>query len=238
MLIELQMQFVIFLVEIIMNNKDFLKYIKENTSNRGPNLIIPVGNPIECFLRPVSTAVTKLNLEDVTVLTQWRNQFASSFLTKFEATEDRTIDWLVNVVQHNDNKILFMIEDIKSVTFGYMGLDFINWADLSCELDAIVRGRHSRPGLMSVSLLTLISWAKVFLGLKHFSVRVLSNNTALDFYRKLGFVEKSRVSLREIIQADKVCLVEDEKLEVSPVCLVKMVYLSQNSIGRLNENFC
>jgi len=214
-----------------MNGKFFLSYLKTLPGVDNPSMVVPVGNPVEAFLRPVTTEPTKLNKKDVRVLTQWRNRYVSSFLTQFEATENRTVHWLVDIVRNNDNKILFMLDDINGVTLGYMGLDFINWPNKSGELDAIVRGRNEKPGLMSQALLTLIAWARTYLGLNHFEVRVRSDNRAIEFYRKLGFVEKKRIPLRHVVQENKISFVEDEKLEVSPVSLVKMVYLPKNIDG-------
>jgi RimJ/RimL family protein N-acetyltransferase len=116
-----------------------------------------------------------------------------------------------------------MIDDTINV-IGYMGLDYIDWENKTGELDAIVRGRDEKPGLMSQALLTLIAWAKHYLGLSHFEVRVLSSNPAIEFYKKLGFIEKKRTFLKQMILEDKISLVEDENLEDAPVSLVKMVF--------------
>jgi RimJ/RimL family protein N-acetyltransferase len=209
-----------------MNSKYFLSYLKKSAGVDNPNMVIPIGNPVIAFLRTVATEPTKINKNDVHLLTQWRNRYVNSFLTRFEANDNRTVHWLVNMVRKNNCKILFMLDDTMNV-IGYMGLDFIDWENKTCELDAIVRGREEKPGLMSQALLTLIAWAKHYLGLNHFEVRVLSSNPAIEFYKKLGFIEKKSTFLRQVKMEDKMSLVEDENLEDAPVRLVRMVFCSK-----------
>ena len=82
-----------------------------------------------------------------------------------------------------------MVDDLAGRAFGYMGLAAIDWAAATGEADAIVRGEPSAAGTMSASLRALIEWATGPLGLQRILVRVRSDNPALTFYRRLGFVE-------------------------------------------------
>jgi hypothetical protein len=159
---------------------------------------------------------------DVQRLTDWRNRFASAFLTEFQATTDRTARWLTEVVGPNDSKILFMVDDPVGRTFAYAGIDFIDWTALSGEADAIVRGGDAPPGTMTEALRTLMAWARGQLGLHELGVRVRSDNTALEFYRKIGFREMRRVALREVAEADRVALVEDPSRAAVDPSLVYM----------------
>jgi len=189
-------------------------------------MCIPVGNPIIAILRPIVTKYDFLNCNDVNKLTTWRNRFVHSFLTEFVSTENQTAKWLVDIVDKNDNKILFMIDDLQGNTFGYMGLDFIDWNNSYCEVDAIVRGKDNNKGTMSISLLTMINWTKCQLGLYNIGVRVRSDNKALNFYQKIGFYETYRVNLHKVIEKNKICWIEDKSLKCSNISLIHMKFKS------------
>src|SRR5207244_10947431 len=104
-----------------------LQYLKSTAGSAGPGLCLVVGDPVQAVLRPVATDPSKLNANDVRLLTEWRNKFIKSFLTEFIATEQRTAGWLVNQVGPNESKILFMADDAHGNTFGYLGIDYIDW---------------------------------------------------------------------------------------------------------------
>jgi RimJ/RimL family protein N-acetyltransferase len=198
--------------------------LKATAGMPGPAVMIPVGSPPIAFLRPVATRKAFLNQADVQCLTDWRNRFVNAFLTEFDATEERTARWLVEVVGTNKGKILFMVDDQDGRTFGYMGLDYINWEEAYGEADAIVRGGEARPGVMKSALLTLLHWAEGQLGLRKLGVRVRSDNSALVFYEKVGFREIRRVSLRKAAEPDMFHWLEDESLENAELHLVHMVW--------------
>jgi RimJ/RimL family protein N-acetyltransferase len=196
-----------------------------------PTLCIPVGSPVEGTLRPVATRKDGLNVNDVRVLTEWRNRFVRAFLHEFEATERRTERWLTDMVGPDDTRILFMLDDPHGQTVGYMGLAYIDWEKLYGEADAIVRGRDVAPGLMTKAMRTLMNWASGQLGLQLLGVRVRSDNTALDFYRKFGFKEHRRVPLRVKQEIDGLKWDEDLSLSAGEISLVHMLFPSSTTHG-------
>src|ERR1019366_3361000 len=78
---------------------------------------------------------------------------------------------------------------------GYIGIAASDWQQLSAEADSVVRGGQRRPGLMSAALRALLAWGERELGLVAYSVRVLADNPALQFYEKFGFREMRRIPL-------------------------------------------
>ena len=78
---------------------------------------LPVGVPIQAILRPIATRREVLNPNDIRCLTEWRNCFVKSFLTEFQATESRTAKWLTEIVEPNEHKIMFMVDDLNGRTF-------------------------------------------------------------------------------------------------------------------------
>jgi RimJ/RimL family protein N-acetyltransferase len=208
----------------MMIGRQLLRAAKESAAPRGAVLSLPVGRPVEAVLRPVATCEGCLNADDVRALTQWRNRFVRSFLTEFEATEERTARWLTTMVGPDDTRILFMVDDARTGrTVGYMGLAFIDWERGSGEADAIVRGGDAAPGMMTRALRTMLDWARVQLGLHELGVRVRSDNPAVTFYRKLGFRELRRVPLRRIDREGLIQWIENESLPGREPSLVHMV---------------
>lgn len=199
-----------------------LKILKKVAGTAGPQLVLPIGNPVCAFLRVVATEKGYLKQSDVSLLTKWRNQYVTSFLSEFEANEKRTANWLMNVVGPSETKLLFMVDDLYGQTFGYMGIAFIDWEKCYCEADAVVRGGSAPAGTMSNALRVLLAWSREHLGLKNTGVRVRSDNPALAFYEKFGFIEEKRVPLKLLTETDGQVWVEDLGSTFAPVSLVYM----------------
>lgn len=206
------------------SGREVLQSLKSSAGGQEPGPGLAVGSPPQLILRPVSTRRERLNRSDIHVLTEWRNRFVTSFLTEFQATEERTADWLVTIVGPSPNKILFMVDDIAGNTFGYMGLDCINWRDRTGEADAIVRGGKAPRGAMAAALIALIQWARGPLELDQIYVRVRSDNAALRFYERIGFEEFRRVGLIRCEKQNEIHWKEDETAEIGSPCLVHMRY--------------
>lgn len=187
-------------------------------------LALPVGSPISAILRPIPTAPGSLDAQDVSLLSEWRNRFVKSFLTEFVATDERTGKWLNGAVHNDDGKILLMVETLSGERVGHIGLGFINWSTGYGEADAIVRGGNAPHGLMKLALQTTLQWAKDQLGLNTLGVRVRSDNTALDFYRKVGFEEIKRIPLAVTSTPDMITWTEDPALKDAKASLVHMIY--------------
>jgi RimJ/RimL family protein N-acetyltransferase len=175
--------------------KQLLMSLKCAAGKPGPQLGLRAGVSDAVYLRPVATRREVQNMSDVRCLTEWRNKFVASFLTEFKATKSRTSDWLANTVGPDDSRILFMVDDPDGRTIGYMGIAFINWKTGYGEVDSVVRGRSAAKGAMTAAMGALIMWGRGQLGLDTIGVRVRSDNPALAFYRKSGFVERKRVPL-------------------------------------------
>lgn len=203
---------------------NILSLIKSSTRAGKVNICLPVGKPIKAFLRPISTNENFLDMRDIKLLSEWRNRYVKSFLTEFHAYEERTARWLVDSVGNNSSKILFMVDTLDRNPVGQVGLGFIDWQAGYGEADAIVSGGDSPPGLMKMALKVMLEWAKDQLGLKTLGVRVRSDNTALDFYKKVGFVERKRILLNVRLEPGFICWYEDTSLDKAEASLVYMIY--------------
>ncbi|MEA2205877.1 MAG: hypothetical protein QOE77_2653 [Blastocatellia bacterium] len=208
--------------------RDLLQALKTTAPANGPCLSIPVGSPVEAILRPVATTPGQLNASDVRLLTEWRNRFVKSFLTQFEATEARTEKWLTETVGPEPGRILFMLDDARGKTVGYLGLAFIDWERGTGEADAIVRGAAVAPGVMTKALFTLFDWAREQLQLQHLNARVRSDNPALSFFLKFAR-EYQRVPLRRVDEPGLTRWVEDASLAAAETALVYIAFPSQRN---------
>lgn len=203
--------------------RTLLLSLKATAGAPGAKLALCVGYPAKALLRPVATDPARFNAEDIRLLSEWRNRYVASFLTEFEATPARTRRWLAETVGPVDNKILFMLDLPDGSTIGHVGIGFIDWVNKYGEADAIVRGGEAPKGLMMEVLLQTLAWAKHSLGLMRIGVRVRSDNPALSFYEKVGFVEAKRVALRKSREANMIRWYEDPGVKGDGVSLVHML---------------
>ena len=75
---------------------------------------------------------------------------------------------------------------------------------------------------MKASLLALMQWARDALGLQTLAVRVRSDNSAVEFYRKVGFQEFQRVPIVASPVPGGVDWTEDPQAVDAPASLVYM----------------
>jgi RimJ/RimL family protein N-acetyltransferase len=207
-----------------MSGEVLLRALKDSTRAGVPALVLPVGAPLRAVLRPIATVPGALDPQDVRLLTVWRNRHVQRFLTEFVATDERTAAWLTGTIHANGSKLLFMLDAPDGTRLGHLGIGFIDWRRGYGEADAIVSGGASPPGLMKLALRTLLCWAREQLGLAHLAVRVRSDNPALEFYCRVGFVEMLRVPLLAEHVADGIVWCEAPERPESPVSLVHMRY--------------
>jgi RimJ/RimL family protein N-acetyltransferase len=154
-------------------------------------------------LVPVACAEKHIDQEVVALLTEARNLNSTSFLTMFNATEERTRNWLSQTVAKEDNRILFMLQNMqKKNYYGYMGLAFGNSDGSYIEADAVVRiDKNIIHGLMKASLTRLLQWVRIDLKIASVGVRVLSDNPALKFYERCGFIKHKYQDLYDVKDA-------------------------------------
>lgn len=155
-------------------------------------IVILDDNEVEIgTMRPL----TKLDLKDneiIECLTRWRNQNMHSFLTQFVATNERTINWLENVVFKSEGQMLFIIHNGEKVV-GHLG--FKNLIDKEAMLDNSIRGeRGGHPKLFVQAHKALITWMIKSLGIESIIGIVLADNASGLMTNKLvGY--KTRILL-------------------------------------------
>lgn len=204
------------------------------------NFSLPVKNT-DYELVPVNCSENHIDQEVVALLTRARNSNLISFLTVFTATDERTRNWLSQTVAKEDNRILFMLKNLRKKNYyGYMGLAFGNSEGSYIEADAVVRiDENIIHGLMKASLTRLIQWVRNDLKINNVGVRVLSDNTALAFYEKCGFIKQKIQDLYEVRDTlGKVVALEakqqfvgQQKSERSLCCMIHSHSTTNSNLG-------
>ena len=141
-------------------------------------------------LRPIDNKIS--NDEGIiSSLTRWRQMFMRYFLTQFEATNERTMAWLKNVVIKDDTRILFLIMDETNRVIGNFGI--CNISRDSVELDNLIRGeRGGDPKLVFFSEVSLIYWIYKTLDIDNIYLHVFSNNLrTILLHESVGFVRSN-----------------------------------------------
>lgn len=135
-------------------------------------------------------------------MTDWRNRHMSSFLSQFTATEERTRNWLENLVIPSPDRILFVVVDRDDLVIGNIGI--CSLSGQSAELDNVLRGRvSSSKNLMFHAMVTLLGWIFDFLGLDLARLHVFSTNLpAIVLYSRIGFTNGATLALSKVVEPD------------------------------------
>ncbi len=131
----------------------------------------------------------------IELLGKWRKENESFFLSKFEVTFERTLAWYHKQLMDKADRLLFMIK-IDGRYIGHVGLFRFDPERRSCEIDNIVRGEKSYPGIIGAAILSMMKWGKETLGIEGYTLKVLGDNErAIRLYKSLGYEETGRIPL-------------------------------------------
>lgn len=146
------------------------------------------------YLVPMANCHTD-NSVLISKLMQWRNEHQYAYPSKFNATEESTKKWFENQVLGNQDRMLFWVADKNLEFIGHLGVVLNKTTEL-IEIDNVLRGVNSTPGLMGLAMSRLEIEIEKEFSVEKVALRVLeSNSRAIDFYIKLGYIESSRESL-------------------------------------------
>ena len=149
-------------------------------------------------LRPVTSDFRAALPDCAELFAKWRNENSTLSAVPFTATPEGTARWLDNKVIGREDRLLFLIlsdprpsdrgpSDGEKI--GHIGFSSFDFADRSCEVDAVLRGNKTAcPGMMTFALRALIKWGKTTLKPSVIRLRVFEENRhAIEFYRRIGF---------------------------------------------------
>lgn len=149
------------------------------------------------FLHPITADFKTTIAGCVELLSAWRGENPTLSPTRFHITLEGTERWITNLVVNNDQRILFLVQDIAGTYIGHMGFAGFNYAVRAAEVDLVVRGKKDTAhGMMEHAVRALVRWGMRELGLEHISLDVLWDNThAISFYERCGFQRDGLIPL-------------------------------------------
>ena len=138
--------------------------------------------------------LTDVDPDSNETLRSWRNnpEIRQYFREHREITRSMQKDWYEKRVHNNPNQYDFEIHDIETKKLiGHCGLYYVNWIARMAEFSIYVGDMDYRgKGIGSDALRTLIKYGFSQLNLNKIWCEVYSNNSALEIYRKVGFVDE------------------------------------------------
>jgi perosamine synthetase len=158
---------------------------------------------------------------------RWREENASAFPSRFPVTEAGTASWLRSKLLDVDDRLLFLVLDRRGYPVGHMGFANADNDAMAMEIDNVVRGEGSSPGIMSEAMHGLLDWAEEMFRPRQIFLRVLSDNDhAIAFYQKLGFRAGDLIPLRRHDVTDGMYLtpVEDGDESLADAHFLRMTY--------------
>jgi RimJ/RimL family protein N-acetyltransferase len=174
-------KFQIYLDKIITGAIDFSLAIKSDKDN-----VLGVLYPI---------TIKHLESDEVIQnITEWRNQNKSSFLTEFTATNERTKNWLQNIVYKTQGQLLFLLYEDKKL-IGHLG--FKNLNEKEALLDNAVKGcKTINASIMVDAHKVIAKWLFDEAKIDQLYGYVLTDNIpAIMMNRSIGFIGWDRYPL-------------------------------------------
>lgn len=197
------------------HSSNFFESISENVkrpkllTELHSNYLNVIDNSLEIigYLFPFSQLDLN-NPSKISKLTIWRNNNVKVYPTRFLATPESTSTWLQKIVFDNPNRLLFWIIDLNETLVGHLGITKNKDGAFEYELDNVIRGSLSTPGIMSFSIKRLEEWMESEFSAERLHLKVMESNIhAIEFYKKLGYEIVDRIGLKEEVQAEIVKLI-------------------------------
>jgi RimJ/RimL family protein N-acetyltransferase len=129
------------------------------------------------------------------MLSRWRAENMTAFLTVFQSTPEKTAGFLVRVSLPSPSRLLCVLRDAAGTLVGNIGL--CNIAEGSAELDNVLRGeRIGASGFMRCATSAFLGWSFGALDLHEIYLHVLEDNVrAIRLYEAVGFQRGKRLPL-------------------------------------------
>lgn len=153
-------------------------------------------------MKPITSSQLD-SLDLIEKLTQWRNANMRSFLTQFEATPERTQNWIQNVLLKSRGQLLWLVYDQDENPIGHFG--FKSLTPRSALLDNAIRGeRGGHPKLFVIAGRALVQWLFQATAIERVDGIVMTDNvSAIMMNREIGFQGWKRCPLiKETVDSD------------------------------------
>jgi RimJ/RimL family protein N-acetyltransferase len=140
----------------------------------------------------------------IRLLASWRRTNEFWFPVQFPVTLKGTKIWLKDRLLEEPGRLLFMIR-VNNQYIGHIGVYRFDFFHKTCEIDNIIRGRNTYPGIMEHAIGEMMKWGKKSLGIKKYTLETTSDNSkALKLYSRLHFTETKRIPLMQVKKDDRI----------------------------------
>jgi hypothetical protein len=161
-----------------------------NVSDKEQNTIgylLPVGKWILCDEQKIE----KIRL--------WRQKSMRMFLTQFDSTFDKTLDYLKSLSIAQEGRLFFLLYDASDQFIGHLGLADVD--GIKGELDNLMRGVYGgHPNLVHFAELALLDWSFKNLDIVESDVRVLSYNwMVVSLHEEVGYKLVEQIPLKKLL---------------------------------------
>jgi hypothetical protein len=169
-------------------------------------------------------------------LTKWRNASMRFFLSQFLATEERTQQWLSNVVIPAEGRLLFELLDDTGRAVGHAGV--CNLSTHECELDNFIRGeRGGDPNLFLAAERSMLRWLFCDIGVDIVTLGIFSNNwIPISNHISIGFTITEKRTMSRVEKDGMVQHLLDSKLGQPTKYSYLKMSLSRNDFFRELRN--
>ena len=153
----------------------------------------------EIILKLVDTSDETVNL-----LYNLRKKYRKMFATDFEMTEDKTRNWIKNLILGNSGRILFMIYfDNKKI--GCIGNGGYDEKNNSSRLDNMMKDPLCNlPGAMTIVEKVYLKWMFDDLKLSKITGFLFSDNSRLiKIHKKCGWITTDVVPIKKIFMGEE-----------------------------------
>jgi len=142
--------------------------------------------------------------ETVSLLYNLRKKYRKMFATDFEMTEDKTRNWIKNLILGNSGRILFMIyfDNKKIGCIGNGGYDVKN---NSSRLDNMMKDPLCNlPGAMTIVEKVYLKWMFDDLKLSKITGFLFSDNSRMiNIHKKCGWITVDVVPIKKIFTEEE-----------------------------------
>lgn len=163
------------------------------------------------------TVDKKADKKLISAISRWRKKYSWYFPSQFRVTNKGTEAWFQKGLMEKEDRILFVIKNLRGKYIGHMGLYSFDFKNRTCEIDNVVRGDSEIPGLMTFALSRLINWTFENIAIKKLFLRVFSDNSrAIALYERLNFKKRELIPLFKRTEGDSVFWEEEGKSKQKP----------------------
>ena len=142
--------------------------------------------------------------ETVSLLYNLRKKYRKMFATDFEMTEDKTRNWIKNLILENSGRILFMIYfDNKKI--GCIGNGGYDEKNNSSRLDNMMKDPLCNlPGAMTIVEKVYLKWMFDDLKLSKITGFLFSDNSRMiNIHKKCGWITVDVVPIKKIFTEEE-----------------------------------